>query len=235
MREPSILRRVGLGDCRLACAHQLTAFCYYDARPNMALQRTRAARFARIGSPLNARPLGRARGSRSLDDPCELSSRCSGSDQGTKEQIKSDCGISSLHFRHSGLTGANELGEPSLGQISGLPSLAQTLSERKPELDEFNFLFGESQELASRANLPAGGLEFLPLCGFHRSPHVLVVVSQSPSAISNDRLWRRGSLLVEDVENQNGVPVDPVEDSPYVRSRIRSSWQRVPIAGMGRE
>ena len=26
---------------------------------NMALQRTRAARFARIGSPLNARPLGR--------------------------------------------------------------------------------------------------------------------------------------------------------------------------------
>ena len=26
--------------------------------PNMALQRTRAARFARIGSPLNARPLG---------------------------------------------------------------------------------------------------------------------------------------------------------------------------------
>jgi hypothetical protein len=30
----------------------------YQAAPNMALQRTRAARFARIGSPLNARPLG---------------------------------------------------------------------------------------------------------------------------------------------------------------------------------
>jgi hypothetical protein len=29
--------------------------------PNMALQRTRAARFARIGSPLNARPLAAAK------------------------------------------------------------------------------------------------------------------------------------------------------------------------------
>jgi hypothetical protein len=45
---------------RLASSRSMNlAFGASDQQPtNMALQRTRAARFARIGSPLNAQPLG---------------------------------------------------------------------------------------------------------------------------------------------------------------------------------
>jgi hypothetical protein len=45
---------------------------------------------------------------------------------------------------------------------------------------------------------------------------VFAVVPQSPSAIFNDRLGRRGCFLVEDLENQNGVAVDSVDNSPCV-------------------
>src|ERR1700687_1925200 len=183
--------------------------------PNMPLQRTRVAP---LRSPLNGLPLGRARRHWLLDDPCELASRGSRGDQGAEEQIEGDGGISSLHLGDARLARANELGESGLGQMSGLPAQAQALSQCEPKLDEFGFLFGESQELAGGTDLPACCLEFPLLCAFHGSPHVFVVVPQSAPAIVNHRLGCRGCLLVENLQNQNGVVIDPVDDSSEVVS-----------------
>ena len=109
------------------------------ALPNTRVQRTRSSPSA-PHSPLTRRPLGRARGHWPLDDPCELAPRCSRGDQGAKERVEGDGRIGSLHLGDSGLAGANELGESSLGQVSSLPALSQALSQREPELDEFGFL-----------------------------------------------------------------------------------------------
>jgi hypothetical protein len=43
--------------------------------PNMRVQRTRAARFARIGSPLTRYPLGRGQAAESLKNTCSLETR----------------------------------------------------------------------------------------------------------------------------------------------------------------
>ncbi len=183
--------------------------------PNTRVQRTRSSPSA-LRSPLTRHPLGRARGRRSLNDPCELAPRGSGGYQGAQEQVESDSRIGSLHLRHTRLAGANELGKASLGQMSGFSPQAKAAGEHQPEFDELGFLLGEPQELIGRTNLPAGGLEFLPFRGFHRSPHVFVVVLQSPSAVVNNEPGRGGCLLVEDLENQYGVALDPVDDSPGV-------------------
>ena len=167
-------------------------------------------------SPMTRRPLGSVGRHWPLDDPCELASRGSRGDQGAEEQIEGDSRISSLHFGDSRLARANELGESGLGQVSGLSAQAQALSQCEPELDEFGFLFGESQEPPGRANLPARGLEFPLLRAFHGLPHVFVVMPQSAPAIANHRLGRRGCLLVENLQNQNGVLIYPVGDSPDV-------------------
>jgi hypothetical protein len=134
--------------------------------PNTRVQRTRSSA-SPLRSPLMRYPLGSARGSGALDDSCELSSGGSGGYQGAEEQIESNGRVSSLHLCHARLAGANELGKTSLGQMSSFASQTQALGERNPELDKLGLLFGESQKLAGRANLPACGLEFLPLPGFH--------------------------------------------------------------------
>jgi len=183
--------------------------------PNTRVQRTPSSASA-PRSPLTRHPLGRAWGHWALDDLCELASRGSRGDQGAKEQIEGDGRISSLHLGDSGLAGANELGESSLGQVASLPALPQSPSQREPELNEFGFLFRKSQELAGGADLPARRFEPFLLRTSHRLPHVLVVEPQSTPAIVNHRLWRRGRFLVEDLQNQNGVGINPIDNSPDV-------------------
>ena len=178
------------------------------ALPNPRLRRTR------MRAPLSLKPLGGATSRWPLDDPGELAPRGSGGYQGAQQQIKSDGGIRGLHLRHARLTGADELGKPRLGQVSGLSPQSQALGQREPELDELGFLFGQSQQLAGRANLPACGLEFLSFRSFHHSSHAFVVMPESPSAVVKNGPGRGGRFLVEDLHNQNGVRVDPVQDSP---------------------
>ena len=167
-------------------------------------------------SPLTRSPLGGARGSRSLNDLCEFAPGCSRGYQGAEEQVEGDGRVGGLHLGDAGLAGADELGEAGLGQVSGLSSQPQSLGERESEFDELGFLLGESQELADCTNLPARCLEFLSFRALHRSPHVFVVMSQSPPAILDYDLRRSRCLLVEDLKNQNGIPVKAVDDSPGV-------------------
>ena len=186
-------------------------------RPNPRVQRTRSSPSA-LHEPLTRYPLGRARRRRPLDDFCKLASRGSGGNQGAEEQIESNSRVGSFHLRDTGLARADEFGESSLGQFAGLSAQTQTLGERKPELNEFGFLFGESQELAGRANLPSRGLEFLSLRAFHRSPHVFVVVPHAALTAFNNGSGRRGGFLVEDLEDQDEVRIDSVNDTPRVIS-----------------
>jgi hypothetical protein len=152
----------------------------------------------------------------SLNDPCKLASCDTGGDQGAEEQIERDGGVGSFHLGDARLTGTDQLGETSLGQFLGFPAEAKTFGKSEPQLHKLSLLFGESEKLACRADLPTRGLKFLSLQVLHGLPHVLVVVTQSPSAVRNDIFRRCRCLLIEDRQDQDGIRVQPVDDAPGV-------------------
>jgi hypothetical protein len=69
----------------------------------------------------------------------------------------------------------------------------------------------------------------------HLSRGQTIVIPEAMTAHLDDVLGRTGALLAKDVHNNDGVGVDATNDAPIEGLVLRSSWQREPIVGMGRE
>jgi hypothetical protein len=88
------------------------------------------------------------------------------------------------------------------------------VGEREPELNELDFLLGEPKKLVCRTDVPAPGFESLSLFALHGSPHEFVVAPEPLSAILNHTFGRGGCLLAENLQDDDGVRIDPVDNSP---------------------